>query len=210
MSVGGFGLACGELACFCSDIVKHKACLLCCPDRDGRSGRWLLSEPGWGAQSQKCSTSWRTLPHLTYLVPRCWAAASAGPWNPVLSAGRYRHPPLERGNGGLRAGRAPVPPPTREGAGCGLTLLSCACLPSQFMTSRVNWVVQSSAVDYLHLMLVAMKWLFEEFAIDGRFCISIHDEVRYLVREEDRYRAALALQITNLLTRWAGPVAPPA
>lgn len=69
------------------------------------------------------------------------------------------------------------------------------------MTSRVNWVVQSSAVDYLHLMLVAMKWLFEEFAIDGRFCISIHDEVRYLVREEDRYRAALALQITNLLTR---------
>lgn len=71
----------------------------------------------------------------------------------------------------------------------------------QFITSRVNWVVQSSAVDYLHLMLVAMKWLFEEYNIDGRFCISIHDEVRYLVRSEDRYRAALALQITNLLTR---------
>lgn len=50
-------------------------------------------------------------------------------------------------------------------------------------------------------MLVAMKWLFEEYNIDGRFCISIHDEVRYLVRSEDRYRAALALQITNLLTR---------
>lgn len=79
----------------------------------------------------------------------------------------------------------------------------------QFMTSRVNWVVQSSAVDYLHLMLVAMKWLFEEFAIDGRFCISIHDEVRYLVREDDRYRAALALQVTNLLTRYAGPGAAP-
>lgn len=79
--------------------------------------------------------------------------------------------------------------------------------PPQFMTSRVNWVVQSSAVDYLHLMLVAMKWLFEEFAIDGRFCISIHDEVRYLVREEDRYRAALALQIANLLTRYVGPMA---
>ncbi|EMP35215.1 DNA polymerase subunit gamma-1 [Chelonia mydas] len=71
----------------------------------------------------------------------------------------------------------------------------------EFVTSRVNWVVQSSAVDYLHLMLVSMKWLFEEFNIDGRFCISIHDEVRYLVQGEDRYRAALALQITNLLTR---------
>lgn len=48
----------------------------------------------------------------------------------------------------------------------------------QFMTSRVNWVVQSSAVDYLHLMLVCMKWLFNKYNIDGRFCISIHDEVR--------------------------------
>ncbi|ETE65094.1 DNA polymerase subunit gamma-1, partial [Ophiophagus hannah] len=70
-----------------------------------------------------------------------------------------------------------------------------------FVTSRINWVVQSSAVDYLHLMLVSMKWLFDVFDIDGRFCISIHDEVRYLVKSEDRYRAALALQITNLLTR---------
>ncbi|KAK7086838.1 hypothetical protein SK128_016079 [Halocaridina rubra] len=71
----------------------------------------------------------------------------------------------------------------------------------QFMTSRVNWVVQSSAVDYLHLMLVSMQWLFQKYNIKGRFCISIHDEVRYLVASEDRYRAALALQITNLLTR---------
>ena len=69
------------------------------------------------------------------------------------------------------------------------------------MTSRVNWVVQSSAADYLHLMLVCMRWLFEKFDIDGRFCISIHDEVRYLVNSKDQYRAALALQITNLLTR---------
>ncbi|XP_060579033.1 DNA polymerase subunit gamma-1-like [Ruditapes philippinarum] len=70
-----------------------------------------------------------------------------------------------------------------------------------FMTSRINWVVQSSAVDYLHLMLSCMSWLFEEYNIKGRFSISIHDEVRYLVAEEDCYRAALALQITNLLTR---------
>ncbi|XP_043838904.1 DNA polymerase subunit gamma-1 isoform X1 [Dromiciops gliroides] len=79
--------------------------------------------------------------------------------------------------------------------------LEPAVVRGEFVTSRVNWVVQSSAVDYLHLMLVAMKWLFEEFDINGRFCISIHDEVRYLVQEKDRYRAALALQITNLLTR---------
>ncbi|XP_062246286.1 DNA polymerase subunit gamma-1 [Platichthys flesus] len=88
--------------------------------------------------------------------------------------------------------------------GCRISrALEPEAVKDEFITSRVNWVVQSSAVDYLHLMLVAMKWLFEEYDIDGRFCISIHDEVRYLVRSEDRYRAALALQITNLLTRSA-------
>nr|XP_057931486.1 DNA polymerase subunit gamma-1 isoform X1 [Doryrhamphus excisus] len=87
--------------------------------------------------------------------------------------------------------------------GCRISrALEPKAVKDEFITSRVNWVVQSSAVDYLHLMLVAMKWLFEEHNIDGRFCISIHDEVRYLVRSEDRYRAALALQITNLLTRF--------
>ena len=61
--------------------------------------------------------------------------------------------------------------------------------------------MQSSAVDYLHLMLVCMDWLIKEYKIEARFLISIHDEVRYLVKKEDSYRLALALQITNLLTR---------
>ena len=69
------------------------------------------------------------------------------------------------------------------------------------MTSRINWIVQSSAVDYLHLLLVAMKWLMEHYSINGRLCISIHDEVRYLIVEEDKYIATLALQKSNLWTR---------
>ena len=32
--------------------------------------------------------------------------------------------------------------------------------------------------------------------------ISIHDEVRYMVESRDRYRAALALHIANLLVRY--------
>lgn len=66
---------------------------------------------------------------------------------------------------------------------------------------RINWVVQSSAVDFLHLLLVTMEWLMESMEIRGRFMISIHDEVRYLVPSEDRYRAALALHLANLLVR---------
>ncbi|GFY73037.1 DNA polymerase subunit gamma-1 [Trichonephila inaurata madagascariensis] len=92
--------------------------------------------------------------------------------------------------------------PNTPALGCRISrALEPKAVDSNFMTSRINWVVQSSAVDFLHLMLVCMKWLFKEFNIQGRFSISIHDEVRYLVKSEDRYRAALALQITNLLTR---------
>ena len=69
------------------------------------------------------------------------------------------------------------------------------------LNSRINWVVQSSAVDFLHLLLVAMKWLMKEYAIPGRFVISVHDEVRFHVPEEHKYEAALALQLSNLLTR---------
>ena len=69
------------------------------------------------------------------------------------------------------------------------------------MTSRGNWVVQSSAVDYLHLLLVSMRWLMEEYNINGRLCLSIHDEVRYLVESSDAHKAAMALQLSNLFTR---------
>lgn len=68
----------------------------------------------------------------------------------------------------------------------------------RFLPTRINWVVQSGAVDFLHLMLVCMRWLLEGKA---RFCLSFHDEIRYLVEEEYAYKAALALHVTNLLTR---------
>lgn len=68
----------------------------------------------------------------------------------------------------------------------------------RFLPTRINWVVQSGAVDFLHLMLVSMRWL---MGSNIRFCLSFHDEVRYLVKEELAYKAALAMHVTNLLTR---------
>ncbi|XP_075150231.1 DNA polymerase gamma, catalytic subunit tam [Haematobia irritans] len=68
----------------------------------------------------------------------------------------------------------------------------------RFLPTRINWVVQSGAVDFLHLMLVSMRWLLGDKA---RFCLSFHDECRYLVEEKYAYQAALAMHITNLLTR---------
>ncbi|XP_026294410.1 DNA polymerase subunit gamma-1, mitochondrial isoform X1 [Frankliniella occidentalis] len=65
------------------------------------------------------------------------------------------------------------------------------------LPTRINWVVQSGAVDFLHLLLVAFKWL----EPDARFCLSFHDEVRYLVPEDKAHHAALALHTAHLLTR---------
>ncbi|CAJ0945984.1 unnamed protein product, partial [Mesorhabditis belari] len=69
-----------------------------------------------------------------------------------------------------------------------------------FMRSRMNWVVQSSAVDFLHLLLLSMDWLCTEYDIGCRFMISIHDEVRYLCKDEDVGRCALALMWSNAYT----------
>jgi DNA polymerase gamma 1 len=70
-----------------------------------------------------------------------------------------------------------------------------------YLTSRINWAIQSSGVDYLHLLVVGMDYLIRRFNIDARVAITVHDEIRYLVKEEDKYRAALALQIANVWTR---------
>ncbi|KAF8061628.1 DNA polymerase family A-domain-containing protein [Lyophyllum atratum] len=96
--------------------------------------------------------------------------------------------------------------PQTPALGCGVTYaLSKEYLPAEFgsdyMPSRINWVVQSSGVDYLHLLIVSMDHLLAKYDIKARYLISVHDELRYLVKEEDKYRAALALQIANLWTR---------
>ncbi|KAG8530381.1 DNA-directed DNA polymerase gamma mip1 [Bacidia gigantensis] len=70
-----------------------------------------------------------------------------------------------------------------------------------FMTSRINWAIQSSGVDYLHLLIISMDYLIRRFNIDARLAITVHDEIRYLVKEEEKYRGAMALQVSNLWTR---------
>ena len=70
-----------------------------------------------------------------------------------------------------------------------------------FMTSRINWAIQSSGVDYLHLLIISMDYLIRRFNINARLAITVHDEIRYLAKEEDKYRAAMALQVANVWTR---------
>lgn len=94
--------------------------------------------------------------------------------------------------------------PTTPALGCGVTkALSRSYLDdiTTYLPSRINWVVQSSGVDYLHLLIVSMSYLIKRYNINARYMLSVHDEVRYLSKEEDKYRTALALQIANAWTR---------
>lgn len=70
-----------------------------------------------------------------------------------------------------------------------------------FMTSRINWAIQSSGVDYLHLLIISMDYLIRRFNIDARLAITVHDEIRYMAKADDKYRTAMALQVANVWTR---------
>jgi DNA polymerase gamma 1 len=87
------------------------------------------------------------------------------------------------------------------GAGITEALMGRFISKGGYLTSRINWAIQSSGVDYLHLLIVSMDFLIRRFNIQGRLAITVHDEIRYLVKEEDKYRAAMALQVANLWTR---------
>ncbi|KAJ5973500.1 DNA polymerase gamma [Penicillium waksmanii] len=87
------------------------------------------------------------------------------------------------------------------GAGITEALMRRFINKGSFMTSRINWAIQSSGVDYLHLLIVGMDFLIRRFNIHARLAITVHDEIRYMVKDEDKYRAAMALQIANLWTR---------
>ncbi|KAJ5139920.1 hypothetical protein N7448_003328 [Penicillium atrosanguineum] len=87
------------------------------------------------------------------------------------------------------------------GAGITEALMRRFINKGSFMTSRINWAIQSSGVDYLHLLIVSMDYLIRRFNIQARLAITVHDEIRYLVKDEDKYRATMALQIANVWTR---------
>ncbi|KKA22781.1 DNA-directed DNA polymerase [Rasamsonia emersonii CBS 393.64] len=87
------------------------------------------------------------------------------------------------------------------GAGITEALMRRFINKGSFMTSRINWAIQSSGVDYLHLLIISMDYLIRRYNINARLAITVHDEIRYLVKEEDKYRAAMALQVANVWTR---------
>ncbi|UJO14271.1 DNA polymerase gamma, mitochondrial [Fulvia fulva] len=87
------------------------------------------------------------------------------------------------------------------GAGITQALMRRYISKGGFMTSRINWAIQSSGVDYLHLLIISMEYLCKRYNIDARLSLTVHDEIRYLAKNEDKYRCAMALQVANVWTR---------
>ncbi len=87
------------------------------------------------------------------------------------------------------------------GAGITEALMRQYIGKGNFMTSRINWAIQSSGVDYLHLLVVSMDYLCRRYKINARLSLTVHDEIRYLSKMEDKYRCAMALQVANVWTR---------
>lgn len=45
-----------------------------------------------------------------------------------------------------------------------------------------------------------MNWLIELYKIRARLSTCLQDDLRYIVQDKDKYKAALALQISNLFS----------
>lgn len=70
-----------------------------------------------------------------------------------------------------------------------------------YKTTRVNWVIQSSGVDFRDILILLTEYFYSKLGIDGRLLITIHDEVRTMVSTKHKYLAAYALQLAHLVTR---------
>lgn len=71
-----------------------------------------------------------------------------------------------------------------------------------FFTMRNNWVIQSTGSAMLHAFLTAMEHLTRRFNVRARFCMSVHDSVLYMCRDEDADLVSALYQIAHLWS-WA-------
>lgn len=86
------------------------------------------------------------------------------------------------------------------------TRMSTAFRPSnvgtEFFTMRNNWVIQSTGSAMLHAFLTAMEYLTHKYDVSARFCMSVHDSVLFMCKEEDADTVAALYQVAHLWS-WA-------
>lgn len=82
------------------------------------------------------------------------------------------------------------------------TKMSTALRPQtvnrDFFTVRNNWVIQSTGSAMLHAFLTAMEYLLHKYDIRARFCLSVHDSILFMCKEEDADRVSALYQVAHL------------
>lgn len=72
-----------------------------------------------------------------------------------------------------------------------------------YKPTRVNWIVQASGVDFRDMLVLLTESFYKRLGVDGRLCLTIHDEIRTMVHETQTDLAAYALQLAHLYVRAA-------
>jgi len=65
------------------------------------------------------------------------------------------------------------------------TMLPFSLHTDDFVTTRFNWIIQSSGRDYLDLFTSLLESKIKDAGIDARIVLTIHDECHLLVKEDD-------------------------
>jgi DNA polymerase gamma 1 len=78
---------------------------------------------------------------------------------------------------------------------------SLASSGKDFKTTKTNWCIQSSGVDMRDMLITFVDYFVRRLGLQAKLLMTIHDEVRYLVKEEQAQDVAYALQLAHLYTR---------
>lgn len=68
----------------------------------------------------------------------------------------------------------------------------------EFFTGRANWLIQASAAEILDATLLIIWWLSKTFGLTLRYITDIHDDVRYLIPENQARKACLIFQLAHV------------
>lgn len=71
---------------------------------------------------------------------------------------------------------------------------------SGYKTTRVNWTIQATGVDFRDLLICLTLYYFQRLGVAGRLLMTIHDEARFLVKEGDELMASYACQLAHVTT----------
>lgn len=74
---------------------------------------------------------------------------------------------------------------------------------NDYATTCGNWTIQASGVDFRDILVVMQRYFFDKLGVEGRLVLTIHDEIRTMVREDQAMLACYALQLAHLIVRVA-------